>query len=476
MKKSLLSFVLFLIMIQTSLFAQQTIEGSWTGKLSFSGQSLRMVIHLKFNDQNELTSTLDSPDQGAFGIKVQSASFTGDSLTLILPPLMAGYAGKLVHTDSIQGVWKQAGLSFTLNLNRTEEKEIRLRRPQDPSENVSYLNTEVRFYHPSGMALAGTLSMPQGKGPFPAVVLVSGSGPQNRDEELMGHKPFLVMADFLVKQGIVVLRYDDRGVGASDGVFSKATTLDFAEDATAALMFLRAQKHVDSNRCGLIGHSEGGLIAPIVASKMHEVSFIVLLAAPGIPSDELMLRQGQLIAEAQGASPDEIRLTQKSNKAIFQILKEGDDQESSRKRIQVIMHELGDSLTVGHPGQKEALQKQLDAGIEQLFSPWFQQFIRFDPSVYLQKVFCPVLAINGSKDRQVPADVNLAAIDSLVRTNGNTQVSTRKIEGLNHLFQTAETGSPAEYATIEETFAPVALEVISSWILSLPQAEGKPNR
>ncbi|MDP3462674.1 MAG: alpha/beta hydrolase [Bacteroidales bacterium] len=467
MKKIIVIILLVLLGYPAVSQQESAFYGSWSGKLSFQGQSLRMVFHIQKNELGEAVTKLDSPDQGAFGLSVQQTTIIGDRLELGLPALMAAFEGTLTHPDTIVGKWKQAGIEFDLKMHPFVGEKPQ-GRPQEPIGKQPYHEKKVSISHEKdSFVLAGTLTIPSGKGPFPAAVLISGSGPQNRDEEIMGHKPFLVLADFLTKQGIVVLRYDDRGTGESGGVFATGTTYDFADDAENVWDYLRQQKEVDPAWCGLIGHSEGGMIAPIVASRNPEIGFIVLMAAPGTPSDRLLIKQARLIAEGQGASESEIRLTENSNKAIFEVLKSENDLNTARVKVSEMMSALADSLTSNQTDMQEMLRERLLASVDQLFSPWFLNFIRFDPAPYLGQVKCPVLAINGEKDRQVPAVENLDAIEQHLQKAGNKHVKVVMFDGLNHLFQTAETGSPAEYATIEETMAPQVLAQIADWINQL---------
>jgi len=230
---------------------------------------------------------------------------------------------------------------------------------------------------------------------------------------------------------------------------------------------LKNHNLADANVCGMIGHSEGGMITQVAASRNNDIKFVVMMAAPGVPSDQLLLKQARLISEAQGASEREVRLTGESNKIIFSVLKNEQDQDKAREIIRTELISLSDSLTPDGSELESAMQQQLLQSVDQLFSPWFLTFIRFTPEEFLAGMKCPVLAVNGSKDRQVAAAENLDAIEKILRSSGNDQVKIVLFEGLNHLFQTAETGSPAEYATIEETMAPQVMNTISDWINNL---------
>jgi pimeloyl-ACP methyl ester carboxylesterase len=305
--------------------------------------------------------------------------------------------------------------------------------------------------------LAGTLSLPQKEGKFPVVILISGSGAQNRDEEILGHKPFLVLADYLTKKGIAVLRFDDRGVGKSTGEFKTATTLDFANDVRAGVAFLKSRKEIDKNKIGLIGHSEGGIIATMVAENSKEINFIVLLAGTGIRGDQLLLLQKEKLERQKGVSENEIQKGQEIFKGTYDIIVASPDKDPDlRSKVNsYLIKKLGDKM----------VDTQLKTLSSQITSPWMVCFLKLDPTLALEKVKCPVLALNGEKDLQVTADVNLEAVKKALTKGGNKKVTTKKIPNLNHLFQECETGSPDEYAAIEQTFSPIALEEISSWIL-----------
>lgn len=455
-------------LLAMQMHAQYTgITGSWRGQIALGNDQLTLLVHI--HDENgRLVASIDSPDQMATGIPVESVRFENDTLLLSLPALMASYTGAKQASGRIHGKWTQGGMTFDLNLAPTTEKAILPNRPQEPQPPFPYATEEVVFHNPKAdINLAGTLSIPRGKGPHPGVVLISGSGPQNRDEEIAGHKPFLILADFLARNGIASLRYDDRGINQSEGDFASATSLDFKTDAAAAMAFLQKQKRIDPDRCGLIGHSEGGMIAQMMAAGNEKLAFIVLLAAPGVPIPDLMLKQAKLIARAQGASKSEIEMSLASNRAVFDILLQVQDPDSARKRVNREMENLAVSLSGEDPGRKEMLQNQLQAGLDAVFTPWFLFFINYNPADYLSRVKCPVLALNGDKDTQVEAVSNIGGITEIIQQSGNAQLSAHILPGLNHLFQTAETGAPREYAEIEETFAPQALAIIADWINGL---------
>lgn len=458
------SFVFLLCLSLSVVLFGQDISGKWDGLLKVQSIELRLVFHL-IKTENGYTATMDSPDQGANGIPVSDAQFVPPILTLKVSAMNIVYEGTLVSDTEMEGTFTQMGNSFPMHLTKSDGKEEVLIRPQEPKPPFPYATEEVTFKNDvEGFDLAGTLTLPNKVGVFPAVVLISGSGQQNRDEEIFGHKPFLVLADHLTKNGIAVLRYDDRGTGASKGNFKASTTKDFAMDAASALNYLKTRKEIDKGKIGLIGHSEGGIIAPMVAIKSNDIAFMVLMAGTAIPGDELLLLQQRLIAKAYGTSETELDKADEINKGAYQIIK------SDKSGVE-IKTELASYFARKYQENastemsKEDADKLIKTGVDQLTSPWMSFFITYDPAPTLGKVKCPVLAINGSKDLQVPPKENLSAIKMALQNGGNMDVTTQEIPRLNHMFQECETGTPLEYSRIEQTFAPVALNEISSWIL-----------
>jgi uncharacterized protein len=460
MKKIL---VILIMLGATVLSGAQEITGQWNGLLKAPGAQLRIVFHIE-KEGDGFKATMDSPDQNAFGFKVTSVKFEKQELTLKLAELMIEYTG-IPDDGIIKGNFKQAGMSFPLDLTREEIIVQAYRRPQEPVKPFPYLAEEVGFENAvDKIKLAGTLTYPSGNGPFPAVVLISGSGPQNRDEEVFGHKPFLVLSDHLTRNGIAVLRFDDRGTAQSEGNFSTATSEDFARDVQAAIKYLKTRKEINHQKIGLIGHSEGGIIAPMVAVESPDVAFIVLLAGTGIPGDELLLMQQQLIGRAYGLSDEELDQAAHINKEAFRILK-GSSQtdELSELLTDFLKQNLKNSIDSPIP-QGLSEDEFIAMQVQQLVTPWMRFFVAHNPAPVLEKVTCPVLALNGEKDLQVPPKENLSAIEEALLKGGNTTITVKELPGLNHLFQECETGSPAEYADIEQTLSPEMLNKIATWI------------
>lgn len=344
-------------------------------------------------------------------------------------------------------------------------QEIKAYRPQEPQKPYPYYSEDVIFENKQeGINLAGTLTLPQKDGVFPAVILISGSGPQNRDEELAGHKPFLVLSDYLTKNGIAVLRYDDRGTALSEGDFNNATSVDLATDVESAIVYLKTRKEINHKKIGLIGHSEGGLIAALVAADSKDVAFIMMLGGPGIPGDKILLIQQRLIAQVSGTREEEIKATERMNRKIFDIIKTNTKYSNLKTDLRINLElflsenpnfKIPDGMT-----NDEFINLQ----IKTYDTPWMQYFIKYDPVPTLKKVRVPVLALNGEKDLQITPKENLRAIKKAFRKAKNKNVTIKELPALNHLFQESDTGSPYEYQVIEQTYSPIMLEEVLNWL------------
>lgn len=453
----------FVTLLYTGVAGAQDIEGQWNGLLKVQGMQLRLVFHVTKSGEG-YSSTMDSPDQGAMGMPVTATTYQPPTVRFEIIQIGFVYEGQ-VNGTRITGSLTQRGQSFPMDLSRDEVKKEEIRRPQMPVAPYPYRSEEVSFRNESaGIALAGTLTLPEGDGRFPAVVLISGSGPQDRDESLLGHKPFLVLSDYLTRQGIAVLRFDDRGVAQSEGTFETGTTVDFASDAKSAVAYLMTREEIDHKHIGLIGHSEGGIIAPIVAAESKEVAFVVLLAGTGIRGDQLLLLQQKLILAASGASEEDIMESEAANSKFFELILENENQDALKELVGKELTKMYREMT-DEERQGMTEDAWIDMEMEQMLSPWMQFFIRYDPAPTLEKVKCPVLAVNGEKDLQVPPKENISAIEAALKDGGNKKVTTIIFPGLNHLFQECTTGSPSEYAEIEQTLSPVMMDSVGQWIL-----------
>lgn len=440
----------------------QPLQGSWSGVLTVQGFKLRLVFNLE-ETAHGIVSTMDSPDQNAYGIPVSEAVYNAPQLELKITPLMASFEGRL-KGDSLIGTFSQAGMSFPLKLTKTTAGSLSPNRPQEPIPPFGYRTEDVRFRNTAAeIWLAGTLTLPEGKGPFPAVALISGSGAQNRDQEVFGHKPFWVLADHLTRRGFAVLRFDDRGTAASEGNFASATTADFALDALAAVAFLRQHSNIAASAVGLIGHSEGGIVAPMAAASDHNIACLVLMAGSGLPGHELLMLQSRRLSEVSGLPAESITRSLAMNRMIYdKVMKSDDSLGLAEELTEFLRDQLPHLLDTSAEGFDA--ETFIAGQIAQVTSPWFRYFLSHDPVVDLAKVVCPVLALNGLNDLQVPAEENLSAIKEALNRGGNHAVTLVEFPELNHLFQTSTSGLPIEYALIEETLSPVLLVTISQWL------------
>ncbi|MFA5805977.1 MAG: alpha/beta fold hydrolase [Melioribacteraceae bacterium] len=443
----------------------------WEGKLKISSVSLRLVLKVFNNSDGSVGALLDSPDQGANNIPVSSINMTEDSLKFAIQTIGASYMGK-IYKDSafVKGSFKQGGTVLPLDLKKID-KLVEIKRPQNPQKPYPYNDEEVTFENKSAnITLAGSFTYPKSGAPFPAVVLVTGSGPQDRDETLAGginHKPFLIIADYLTRNGIAVLRYDDRGIAKSKGDFAASTTEDFATDAQAAVEYLKTRKEIDAKKIGVVGHSEGGLIAPMVAVNSNDVSYIVLLAGPGLPGKDILLLQAKLISKAEGEKTEMIDKSSMLNEKIYDAVLSEENNTVAEKKIRALYDDFYNSLTAEEKKEADGRKQMMEQGIKQLTKPWFRFFMKFDPRPTLENVTAPVLALNGEKDLQVPPKENLAEIEKALKTGGNKNFKTVELPGLNHLFQPAKTGGVSEYGNIETTFSEDALKLMKDWILEV---------
>jgi fermentation-respiration switch protein FrsA (DUF1100 family) len=442
------------------------IEGIWLGSFSAGGMELRLVFHITKSADGSFSGTMDSPDQGAAGITMDPVTFKDGVLTATWAPGQFTYTGKLSEDGlNLTGSFTQGGATYELNMRKVKELPPVI-RPQDPKKPYPYKEEEVEYKNErDGIKLAATLTLPKEGGPFPAVVLITGSGAQDRNEEVMGHRPFLVLADHLTRKGIAVLRADDRGVGGTTGNISLSTTENFAFDALAGVAYLQSRPEIDSTKIGLAGHSEGGIIAPLVASMSDDIAFIVLMAGTGLTGEEILYLQAALIAASNGTPEDKIEENRQEQKKIFAVLKSDKSDKEIKQDLTAMFKQdyaaMSDEEKKSIPDTEAYLERQFN----QLLSPWFRFFLTYDPKPTLEKVKCPVLALNGEKDLQVPPKENLEAIEGALREGGNKDYSVKMLPGLNHLFQKAGTGAPSEYAQIPETINPAALNTISAWLL-----------
>ncbi len=443
---------------------------TWSGILNAGLQKLDMQVRGYETKDGGMLYFVDSLSQKVGGFKA-TAEIDRDEFRMTVPALQATYSGRMNEAkQEIIGKWKQA-VSLELTLKRVDHvakmETIERNRPQLPKPPFPYESRDVVFTNEAdGIELAGTLTLPTGGKAHPLAILVSGSGPQDRDETILGHKPFWVIADYLSRQGIAVLRYDDRGTGKSQGFFSFATTADFARDTESAVAYARSIPEIDPARIGLIGHSEGGLIAPMVAAKDTKIAWIVLLAGPGVNGEQILYSQGKLMIAAEGGSLELQDQQLELQKATFKMLKDRENKSSTEAKVKTIVDQLMEAKPVNSDEEKARLEHLVLANWNEMKKPWFRFFAQHEPGPVLEKVQCPVFAINGSLDMQVEPKLNLSTIEKHLMVGGNTRFKTREFPRLNHLFQTCKTGGVSEYESIEETFSPAVLRAILEWILS----------
>lgn len=445
----------------------------WIGTLDAVVQKLEIrfrVYREKTTDGNILSTRvrMDSATQRAGGF-IAELSIEDGTWRVKVPAVQGSFAGPWTEgAKEIRGTWQQAGSALDLTLTKSDPSQAatappKLARPQTPVTPFPYEVEFVKFENTiDGVTLSGTLTLPRTAEKCPVAVLISGSGPQDRDETLFEHRPFLVIADYLTRRGIGVLRFDDRGVGASTGKFELATSEDFARDVEAGVDFLRRHPGIDSSKIGLIGHSEGGLIAPMVAVHRQDIAWIVLLAGTGVNGEQILLSQGELVLRAEGKTEhDELQAQRHIQTTLFEVVRDSEADESNEQLVQRSMERLKTRIAAD---ADEKLQRAVESGVKQLRTPWFRFFLSHEPSAVLRHVKCPVLALNGDKDVQVDPELNLPAIEQAVRSGGNQDITIQKLPNLNHLFQTTTTGAVSEYSQLEETFALSALEAIAGWI------------
>lgn len=443
------------------------IEGNWLGTLDVGGVKLRLVLKVA-KTADGYTAKLDSIDQGAKDLPIDSISLEGNKLRFSAAQFGMSYEGTLDEKGGeVNGSFKQLTASAPLVFKRVGEIP-KNKRPQDPEKPYPYAEEEVGYKNlKDDVKLAGTLTFPRGGGKFPAVILITGSGAQDRDSTIAGHRPFLVLADHLTRKGIAVLRVDDRGTGGSDLGSLAATTENFVGDVLAGVEYLKGRKEIDPRRIGLIGHSEGGMIAPMAAARSKEIAFIVMLAGTGQTGEEVILTQLDLLQRKSGAEPEAIARAIEFQKSLFTIIKSEPDDRLAEAKINEMLAKRKSGMDARQLQEFARVEADVKAGLPALLSPWYRYFLSYNPRPTLEKVSILVLALNGDNDVQVSAKENLALISAALKAGRNKNFTVKSFPQLNHLFQTSQTGLPNEYGKIEETISPAVLETIASWILGL---------
>ena len=440
---------------------------TWKGILEAGGRKFDFQFRVFQDEDEKLSAKLDSFSERIFGIHCEVEHKEDNTIAVEIPLTKAVYLGKMSDDmQAIDGKWKQAGGEFDLKLMRVDLDKTREpkapERPQTPKGPFPYRNKEVIFENSdANIKLSGTLTVPKSEGKAPVVILINGSGPQDRDETIMDHKPFWVIADHLSRNGIAVLRFDERGVGRSTGKFEGATSADLATDVEAAIEYLKGRREVDPAKIILAGHSEGGLLAPMIAARNGDVAGTILLAPPGVNGMEVVRNQSRLIAETSGASDaEELDKQDKILAIAFELLKNPSDGENNFYS----QFKAKTAEVMGKDSDGFELNPEIEMAVRQLDTPWFRYFAFYEPVPALEKTKCPVLVLIGEKDLQVDPTLNLPPIKAALSKSGNKDFTITQLDGLNHLFQECKTGSPSEYAMIEQTFSPTALKQIEQWI------------
>lgn len=441
---------------------------TWKGTMHAGPKEYDFQIRVFRDADNKLHGKLDSFSEHLGDLGIELDSKAEDTFAFTLPLTKASFEGKFnADRNRIDGKWRQSGGEFDLSFDKVDLAETRSvtppKRPQNPKQPLPYRQQEIQFENAADkVTLSGTLTLPEAKGKYAAAILISGSGGQDRDESLLDHKPFLVLSDHLTRAGFAVLRYDDRGIGKSSGDHASADSRDFARDAGAAIDFLKQQDEIDARKIGLIGHSEGGLIAPIVATTRDDVAFIVMLAGTGVTGREIVLNQTELIEKADGTKPEISNFNREFLLAVLDAIESGKPEDEIKVALRARFNELRQKLPADL--QSEITGAVFETAIVPTLSPWFRFFLSYDPRPALSKVRCPVLALNGSLDLQVDPKLNLPEIRTALASSGNRDVEVVELAGLNHLFQPAKTGSPSEYRAIETTMSTDALAAVSDWL------------
>jgi hypothetical protein len=463
--KTLLASLLLVGALATQAPGPAAVTGDWSGTLDAGGQKLHLAIHVTETADGAFSAKLDSLDQGAIGLPIDTIRLEGRTLSFQMAALAATFHGTVSDDgQTIAGTFQQGPAQFPLTFGRTAQAV-----PAAPAGTPPPYRVEDVTYRNGAVTLAATLTIPQGKGPFPAVVMATGSGPQNRDEELFGFKVFGVIADYLTRHGVAVLSADDRGVGGSSGPVATATTADFAEDALAGVTWLAARPEIDRARIGVFGHSEGGDIAFLAAQRSTGVAFIVSMAGPAVPGETGLAAQQADGARQIGATAQQIATEQAAFHAVVDAVRAHADTATLRAVVRTWLGTQYDWLPPAvraQVGDRDAfLDKQMPAALAQMTSSWMQYELTFDPATALRALHCPVLALFGGKDTQVPADTNRPALERALALGGNTHVTTKTYPDANHLFITAVTGQASEYSTLPKTFVPGFLEDVTAWIV-----------
>jgi len=442
------------IMACASGHRNENIKGIWQGTLKYPGLELRIAFKFSVMPDGTLQANMLRPDENELEIPANSIVFEYPDLRLEFASVNSSFEGQ-VKEGTIEGQWKQGKWLQPLILKQVSEI-AKLDRPQTPVPPYPYNQEDVSFANrKANVELAGTLTWPREERPCPAAILIPGCGAHGRDYTILGHRPFLVLSDYLTRRGIAVLRFDGRGVGASKGDRSQATSEDYAQDVIAGINFLKARKEINPRLIGLVGHSEGGIIASLIAARLPEVAYIIMMGSPGLPGEEYNYQYEESMSRALGLSEEAIAAKRVFQERVLAVVLHEEDNSAAEEEIVKIYQEFDLQI----PEDRRMI------AIKRFLSPWFRFSIAHDPGATLMTVRCPVLAVIGEKDVHVPPDRNIQTIRRALEAGDSEDYRVEELPGLNHFLQTAETGTPVEYGKIKETISPIVLELIGNWIL-----------
>lgn len=476
MKKAGLSILLLSLLTVTNAQPQPALSGHWAGNLATGSTTLKLIFTLIPDGQGGYIAQMAVPAQMPGALPCDQITVRADSLLISVNKISGTYTGKLNSSQTrTTGMWRQNGMALPLDLTKTDTITVTkpAERPQTPKPPFPYISEEVAYDHALARYsahISGTLTKPTGRGPFPVVLLITGSGQQDRDETLFDHKPFAVLADYLTRRGIAVLRVDDRGTGKSSGGMDSLTSVDFALDVVAGIDYLKTRSDINPKKIGLIGHSEGGILGPMAAAERpDDVAFMVLMAAPGVPGVDLIAKQNTAMLKSTGINSQVAESYGSLYKSMAKAAVDFPDSATAYQTATAAFVQW--QSTVPPSTVAELTDAKDDKSTSQFVrvlmnafrSPWMNYLLAYNPATNIGKLRCPVLALNGEKDIQVDAVLNLAGIDRAVRAD-NKRVTTQVMPGLNHLFQHCKTCTVAEYGDLTETFAPEALQLIGDWL------------
>ncbi len=473
----ILLFTIFIIVayfiINTSFINKKVDEkllGKWSGFLKTPSKQLVIYADIKKNDDNNIELKISSPKQNKFSVPTDSLIVEDNNLSFSIPKYKIHYKGKInLDSSKISGIWNQDNFTSKLVFYRPDEI-LRTNHPQHPFKPYAYNSDSIYFTNSDGIKLAGTLTYPKSediKKKYTSILLINGLGKHDRDETMYGHKPFLVLADFFTKKGYAVLRVDDRGVAESGGNFDEATTKDFTNDMIAAYQFLKSKSFVDTNKIGLLGFNEGGLIASNIAAKEKNIRFLILLSTPGLTGKEILLTQTVDIQEKSGIPDEVIKRDIKINKKILNIIETKKDSAKAYKKLKKLYSDFRETLPPEDLVKKKYSVQSFKNQLKFMLSPWFGYYLTYNPKVTFKKIRTSVLVIFGGKDVQVNPEKNERAIKDALVESGNKNVKSIVFPHLNHLLQKCQTGLPNEYSKISETISPEVLDSIDNWLSKL---------